>query len=315
MVNIPGQGFGRDFFNFVMDAAQQPLNTIMQTTMQPSGLGGRFSLSDLGGGGAPTPSLGSSGPPVAAPSPFAQLGSLVGQLAPFSPFSVPTLGPNAGAPFGNFGAPNASPVRSASIGPDGRPQTFGSQPPQQSAPPKPALPAAAPADQADRRAASATAAGDAGAAATPPPTASQDPNKALAYAKTQIGKRYAGPVIGEPDSMRWGNPGWDCSSFVSSVFAQVGVKLTPYTDAIARETPLVGHDLSVAQPGDIILYKYNDPSQPKATYPHVAIYLGDGQIIDAEYSGGGSAGGVQIRPITAVRAGFEVHRVSTPNQA
>src|SRR5689334_4119119 len=34
-------------------------------------------------------------------------------------------------------------------------------------------------------------------------------------------RRYAGPVINEADDKRWGNPGFDCSSFVASMYGRV----------------------------------------------------------------------------------------------
>ena len=117
----------------------------------------------------------------------------------------------------------------------------------------------------------------------------QDPLKGdvfsqlLAAGKRELGKRYAGPVIGQADAMRWGTPGWDCSSFVSGIFSQVGVRLTPYTDAIARETkPVAPGDM---KPGDIFLtYGYDDGQA--SYYKHAGLYIGEGQVLDASYGRG-----------------------------
>jgi len=144
-------------------------------------------------------------------------------------------------------------------------------------------------------------------------TGTQDPAKASApksalagvldKARTQVGKRYAGPVIGEPDALRWGDPGYDCSSFVSAMFKEAGISLTPFTDRIADETDEVTGN-TASRPGDLILFKYDDQYQPGVKYPHVGIYLGDGKMIDASYGRG-----VAIRSIEEVDQQFEIRRV------
>ena len=61
---------------------------------------------------------------------------------------------------------------------------------------------------------------------------------------------------------------WDCSGFVSYVYAQAGISLTAYTYAMATElTPT-----SNPQPGDIVFTN---------GYAHVGIYVGNGQMISA----------------------------------
>lgn len=82
----------------------------------------------------------------------------------------------------------------------------------------------------------------------------------LAAAQDGIGGAYV-----------WGGKGykaWDCSGFVSYVFAQAGIQLTPYTFTMATE--LV--PTSNPQPGDIVFTN---------GYNHVGIYVGDGQMINA----------------------------------
>ena len=61
---------------------------------------------------------------------------------------------------------------------------------------------------------------------------------------------------------------WDCSGFVSWVFAQHGIKLTAYTYSMVGELK----PTSTPKPGDIVFQN---------GYSHVGIYLGDGKMISA----------------------------------
>ena len=102
----------------------------------------------------------------------------------------------------------------------------------------------------------------------------------------------------------WGGArpgGFDCSGLVVFAYRAVGVQLSHYTDSIAAET--VPIDVDDVQPGDLVLFRFYDPGQPRARYPHVAIYAGDGQIVDSSY------GGVQVRPLWAWGARLEFRRV------
>ena len=63
--------------------------------------------------------------------------------------------------------------------------------------------------------------------------------------------------------------GWDCSGFVQWVFAQFGVSL-PHSSSGDRSVGTAVDGLANAQPGDIICYS-----------GHVAIYIGNGQIVHA----------------------------------
>lgn len=79
-------------------------------------------------------------------------------------------------------------------------------------------------------------------------------------AKTGLGGAYI-----------WGGKtfkAWDCSGFVSWVFAQHGIKLTAYTYSMVGELK----PTSTPQPGDIVFQN---------GYSHVGIYLGDGKMISA----------------------------------
>ena len=61
---------------------------------------------------------------------------------------------------------------------------------------------------------------------------------------------------------------WDCSGFVSWVYAQHGIKLTPYTYSMKNELK----PTTTPKPGDIVFQN---------GYSHVGIYLGDGKMISA----------------------------------
>lgn len=138
----------------------------------------------------------------------------------------------------------------------------------------------------------------------------------LAEGRKEIGKRYAGPVIGEPDSYRWGNPGWDCSSFVSGMYQRASggaVKLTAYTDAAINQVNVI--DRSQARPGDIVFFKYADSSQPGVAYPHMGLYYGDGQMLDAQFPAGVGIHPLLNRPTVFGRPrGIVVAPPETPDQ-
>lgn len=113
-------------------------------------------------------------------------------------------------------------------------------------------------------------------------------------------KPYSGPVVNEPDAARWGDPGFDCSSFVASMYrGALHVQLTGFTDAIADQTDTIA--TADALPGDIILYRYNDTHQPGVTYPHTGLWLGQGKMLDCQYPEG-----LGVHPMLA--APFEIHR-------
>ena len=79
-------------------------------------------------------------------------------------------------------------------------------------------------------------------------------------AKTGLGGAYI-----------WGGKtfkAWDCSGYVSWVFAQHGIKLTAYTYSMVGELK----PTATPQPGDIVFQN---------GYSHVGIYIGDGKMISA----------------------------------
>lgn len=106
--------------------------------------------------------------------------------------------------------------------------------------------------------------------------------------------------------------GADCSGFVQTVFANFGIKLLrvaddqmkgPSADYISKQgyKQAVVVDASSMQPGDLIFYGSGNYAS------HVAIYMGDGQIVHASNSQPYPKGGIKISdydyqtPIRVVR--------------
>ena len=87
---------------------------------------------------------------------------------------------------------------------------------------------------------------------------------------------YALQFVGNP--YVWGGTsltkGADCSGFVLSVYKNYGIKLPHYS----RSQSNYGTEISYkdALPGDLLFY-----GNSKSTISHVAIYIGDGQIVHA----------------------------------
>lgn len=85
---------------------------------------------------------------------------------------------------------------------------------------------------------------------------------------------YAVQFVGNP--YKWGGTsltnGADCSGFVMSVYANFGVSL-PHSSSADRKQGYAVDGLANAQPGDLICYS-----------GHVALYIGDGNIVHASTS-------------------------------
>lgn len=109
--------------------------------------------------------------------------------------------------------------------------------------------------------------------ATPGPAAS----KAIDFAKSQLGDPYvwgAGRELNNP------NPsGFDCSGLTYWAFGRAGIKLGATADAQFRQAPKVQGGLANAKAGDLVFYNFGRLGAGKAD--HVAIYLGNGQILHA----------------------------------
>jgi cell wall-associated NlpC family hydrolase len=108
---------------------------------------------------------------------------------------------------------------------------------------------------------------------------------------------WGGGSIGGPTrgtSQGSNTVGFDCSSFVQYVFAKAGVMLPRTTYAqINCGTPI---EPTQAQPGDLLFF--GDAQAPH----HVAIYIGNGRLIQAPQTGGvvGTAS-VNLRGVAACR--------------
>lgn len=152
-------------------------------------------------------------------------------------------------------------------------------------------------EEADRRAAQEAAR----AAQRKNSSASSDSAPAPVYATgsgSELGKAvadYACQFEGNP--YVWGGTsltnGADCSGFVMSVYANFGVSL-PHSSASDRSQGYAVDGLENAQPGDLICYS-----------GHVALYIGDGQIVHASSPGVGIiVSGANYRSILAIRRIF-----------
>jgi hypothetical protein len=104
---------------------------------------------------------------------------------------------------------------------------------------------------------------------------------AIRFASGEVGKPYV-----------WGATGpntYDCSGLILRAFQAAGIDLP----RVSRDQFDAGGHVPVkqAQAGDLLFYA-TDPSDP-ATIHHVMLYMGDGQMVEAPYSGES----VRVRPV------------------
>lgn len=90
--------------------------------------------------------------------------------------------------------------------------------------------------------------------------------RAVAFARAQLGKPYVFGGTG-PNS-------WDCSGLVQAAWRSAGVTLPRVSQAQFRAGPVINPAL--ARPGDLVVYRGG---------AHIAIYIGNGQIIEAPSPG------------------------------
>ncbi len=104
---------------------------------------------------------------------------------------------------------------------------------------------------------------------TPLPAPSEVAGRAMQYALAEVGKPYV-----------WGATGpnaYDCSGLMLRAYESAGVTLP----RVSRQQYWAGAQLPVrqAQPGDLLFWGY-DTANPD-TIHHVAMYLGNGQMVEA----------------------------------
>jgi cell wall-associated NlpC family hydrolase len=112
----------------------------------------------------------------------------------------------------------------------------------------------------------------------PPPPAPAPPSphggaqQAIAYAEAQLGEPY-----------QWGASGpssWDCSGLTMKAWASAGTYLPHYS--VAQYEAGVPISVSELRPGDLVFWSTN--GAPSGIH-HVAMYIGNGQIIHAPRTG------------------------------
>ena len=132
----------------------------------------------------------------------------------------------------------------------------------------------------------AAAAERATAAAGSAPSGTQAPSWAgqagASSAQGDIAANWALTQLGRP--YLWGGAGpdrYDCSGLTMMAWARAGVQLLHYTGYQWEEGPHV--PLNELQRGDLLFYATNT-SDP-GTIHHVAIYIGNGMMVNAPFTG------------------------------
>lgn len=123
------------------------------------------------------------------------------------------------------------------------------------------------------------------------PTSSYAKGQAIIdYAKLFVGNRY---VYGGNSLTN----GTDCSGFVHLIYQHFGYTVARQSYALRFDGVAVP-SLSQAQPGDIICYD-----------GHVALYIGNGQIVHASNSAPYPQGGIKISPDATYRSIITIRRI------
>lgn len=119
---------------------------------------------------------------------------------------------------------------------------------------------------------------------TPP---SEAASVAIRWAFTQIGVPYSwgggdenGPTYGFAQGA--GTKGFDCSGLTLYAYAHAGIRLDHYSGSQWNQGKRISSRADVL-PGDLMYFGY-DPSDP-STIHHVALYIGNNQMIEAPYTG------------------------------
>lgn len=125
---------------------------------------------------------------------------------------------------------------------------------------------------------------------------------AITFAIAEVGKPYV-----------WGATGpntYDCSGLMLRAFQAAGINLP----RVSRQQFYAGGHVPIAQAqaGDLLFYA-TDPSDP-STIHHVGLYMGDGQMVEAPYSGES----VRMKPVPwdyAELVPLATRPGTTPNRA
>jgi cell wall-associated NlpC family hydrolase len=146
-------------------------------------------------------------------------------------------------------------------------------------------------ERAERLAAArAAAAADARAdSATPPPAAAPPAPAPAPNARAQVAVDAALSQLGKP--YQWAAEGpdsYDCSGLTLWAWARAGVSLPHNSGMQYAATPRV--DRSDWQPGDLLFFG--------SPIHHVAMYIGNGQMVEAPYTG------AQVRVVSASRSDY-----------
>lgn len=104
-------------------------------------------------------------------------------------------------------------------------------------------------------------------------TATEAARRAIDYARAQLGRPYEWAAAG-PDT-------FDCSGLTMRAWAKAGVTLPHYSVAQYQQSWKVRLDEMI--PGDLVFFG-RDRNDPTSIY-HVALYVGDGLMIEAPYTG------------------------------
>ncbi|WP_294179865.1 C40 family peptidase [uncultured Schumannella sp.] len=112
----------------------------------------------------------------------------------------------------------------------------------------------------------------------PAPPASDKVSGAISYARAQLGEPYV-----------WGGAGpsgWDCSGLTMMAYSSVGVSIgghgsTSQYNYLKSAGKLV--NIADLQAGDLLFY--SDGGSTTGTKYHVALYVGNGKMIEAPYPG------------------------------
>jgi cell wall-associated NlpC family hydrolase len=107
------------------------------------------------------------------------------------------------------------------------------------------------------------------------------------WAFQEIGVPYSwgggdenGPTYGFAQGA--GTKGFDCSGLTLFAYAQAGIHLDHYTGTQWNQGMRIS-SRGALEPGDLMFFAY-DTSDP-STIHHVSIYIGNGKMIEAPYTG------------------------------